>query len=1018
MNLNIDEQMMGIRHPGQMTGHPSPLSSFAVSHGAGAGTGRIQDVISVDLTSGTRGTDAYAGKKSDLAGASAQGGEKDRAAELNAMIVLSHTLSGEDYARAMEDGYQPGESGSGETVTIMDRIKTALLQSGNEVAGFTDDIDPDKLAKITGSDAYASALARSFSENDLPADDGLIKEASDAMKQAQTLTQPDDAAVKYMVENRMDPTIRNFYLAESATNGANVSATGFYAQEGGYLARKADEPDFEKLESQIDAVVERAGYTTEEAGEEARWIVANDLPLEEENLNRVMDITRTAFPVEVQTAADAAASALADGKAALDGNLSDPVSANRRAALLMQREELEEARLYMSAEVNRRLLDKGISIDTLPMEQLIEELKTAREEIAGEWFPGVAEESDQGRVTAVEKYDLFGSTLAQTAVIRHAPIAFVGAEQELLKTGTLTELAARAGEFTADHTPKTADEGRSAAADASGAKQSLRFAEAAQTYEAVGTQVRADLGDSIRKAFGNVDDILRGLDLETSADNERAVRILGYNRMEITQASVEEIRAQDAKLRDVTERLKPGAVLSMIRDGVNPLKLTLDELKQELDERGEQGDTPAEKYAKFLWKLEKNGEVTEEERTSYIGIYRLFHTLKKTDHAAIGTLLNEGAQMTIGNLLSATRSAKTAARGMDARVDDSFGGMDGSYKTPSISAQIETAFSYYRAKADSVYEHLDADRLAEAKPTEETTLPALAEALEEQAQSESGTDRAFARVRARQIREQLSGEAAERAAQELKENELPVTPHMVEAMRALQKSRRRTDSVWDALEKLNGRNGRGERIADEKTLTAAMETIEDALSDGAHFEEVYKDKTQEMAEDLDHMMEETETTIDLQTMILAKRQLTVACAQADRGSFDIPVELDGERVNLHVSIRESREEGSTVTAQLPTADHGVLTLSLGMAKGQVTGMLNTSENRYPEADAFVTGVRDRFTEAAATLTEGGIGEISLLFGALPGREMQAKPVETMDGSLCFRLARTFVEAAAQSLYAV
>ncbi len=40
------------------------------------------------------------------------------------------------------------------------------------------------------------------------------------------------------------------------------------------------------------------------------------------------------------------------------------------------------------------------------------------------------------------------------------------------------------------------------------------------------TAPRKDMGDSIQKAFRNVDDILEDLGLETNDSNRRAVRIL------------------------------------------------------------------------------------------------------------------------------------------------------------------------------------------------------------------------------------------------------------------------------------------------------------------------------------------------------------------------------------------------------------------------------------------------------------------------------------------------------------
>ena len=58
--------------------------------------------------------------------------------------------------------------------------------------------------------------------------------------------------------------------------------------------------------------------------------------------------------------------------------------------------------------------------------------------------------------------------------------------------------------------------------------------------------------------------------------------------------------------------------------------MTLEELSNELNDQQKESSKQEEKYAKFLYKLEKKGEITEEEKQSYIGIYRLFANLKKS----------------------------------------------------------------------------------------------------------------------------------------------------------------------------------------------------------------------------------------------------------------------------------------------------------------------------------------------------------------------------------------------------
>ena len=120
------------------------------------------------------------------------------------------------------------------------------------------------------------------------------------------------------------------------------------------------------------------------------------------------------------------------------------------------------------------------------------------------------------------------------------------------------------------------------------------------------TAPRADLGDSIQKAFRNVDDILNDIGLEATEANQRAVRILGYNQIEITQESVAEMKAADEQVQRVFRNLTPATVTEMIRRGIDPLDMdfstlnaTAEQIKKETGANDERG------FGEFLWKLER-----------------------------------------------------------------------------------------------------------------------------------------------------------------------------------------------------------------------------------------------------------------------------------------------------------------------------------------------------------------------------------------------------------------------------
>jgi hypothetical protein len=179
------------------------------------------------------------------------------------------------------------------------------------------------------------------------------------------------------------------------------------------------------------------------------------------------------------------------------------------------------------------------------------------------------------------------------------------------------------------------------------------------------------LGDSIKKAFRNVDDILIGMDKEITDENRKTVRILGYNSMEMTEENFEKIRQSQNLLTQVTENMKPGKVLSMIRDDVNPLTMPLEELNQYLI-NSESYEEEVDSYSRFLYKLERKQGISEEERKEYIGLYKVLRQIEKGDDAAVGALEKMGAEQTLGNLMTAVR---TGRKHMDYVISKDFGGV-------------------------------------------------------------------------------------------------------------------------------------------------------------------------------------------------------------------------------------------------------------------------------------------------------------------------------------------------------
>ena len=98
----------------------------------------------------------------------------------NYMTVMSNSMSDEDFGKLLEEGYHPSDMDLDAEVTILDTIKAELVKAGVNITGYTDDVDAEKLAEITGSESYAQSLAKSFGAEDIPLTEENVSKAMDA----------------------------------------------------------------------------------------------------------------------------------------------------------------------------------------------------------------------------------------------------------------------------------------------------------------------------------------------------------------------------------------------------------------------------------------------------------------------------------------------------------------------------------------------------------------------------------------------------------------------------------------------------------------------------------------------------------------------------------------------------------------------------------------------------------------------------------------------------------------------
>ena len=644
-----------------------------------------------------------------------QSGSMDAGERKAQMAVLAETTSPEDYEKMQEDGFSLDDTTSNKIVTVTDKIKAQLAKAGVDISKFGDDLDLEQLAQITGSPELAVQIANSLREADLPLADDNFKQIAETVNMADSLSALDDGAVKYLIDNRLEPTVRNIYFAEHSASAGYISA---------------EQQDISSFLPQVKNVIASAGLeVNDDTIATSKWMLENDIPLTKENLTYAQALRQTGLTTGAEDIAALAAEAVSEGKSAQDAvilsgytwmeqakdavdtveNATDEdlayivekglpltldslreAAANRTSGtaasesqtvgtvasseaqsedaaqsianesytpkgqqLLTARRQLEEIRLAMTVEANYRLLKQGVSIDTEPLVKLVEQLKDQE----NAYYKNLL--ISEGVDVNDEQVELFREVDKKVSDMRYVPAYVLGMKDAEVSTINGVHKA--------------------------GMELKSSFEKASQQYETLMTAPRADLGDSIQKAFRN--------DMELTDENRRAVRILGYNSIEITQDSVFQMKAADEEVQRVFKNMTPAVVTQMIKRGINPLEMDFTSLNQEAEniKSDESGREDNRRFSEYLWKMEQNHEISEEERSSYIGIYRLIRQVENTDGAAIGALIQQGSPLTMKNLLTAVRAEKRSNK-MDYSVDSDFNGVSGTSNGSSITDQIEAAY--------------------------------------------------------------------------------------------------------------------------------------------------------------------------------------------------------------------------------------------------------------------------------------------------------------------------------------
>ena len=942
------------------------------------------DNQSVFIKDSTYLNPAFAEKK-DLTEEIEMGANLDATARKNQMAVLSHTTSAEDYQKMQEEGFSLESTAGNTIVTVTDKIKMQVAKSGGDISCFGDDLSAAEIEEMAGNAALASQIEAALKEADLPLTEENLKSCMEAYSIAEGLEALTEGSLKYMLNNELEPTVENFYKA-SYSGSANFVVP---VTNNNYFGMK----------SQIENIIKQAGFpVSQQMLNDSCWLLSNHIPLTTKNLTYLEDLKSYTGKVSSEELIRSMVNALGEGKTPQEAMMISGHSIIERAEeavsvinnateadlqylidkgyeltisnlkmassqekenlffnendlhLMTAKRQLEETRLMMTVEANYSLLKRGISIDIKPLVELVEELKN-EENLYYEKLL-----NSQGVDYTENTVATFAETSKKLTAIQMVPAYVLGMSK--------ADISNIRGVY---------DKGMALKAVMEKANES---------YETLMTAPRRDMGDSYQKAFRNVDNILADLNLESSDENRRAVRILAYNQLEINEQAILEMKAADEEVQRVFKNLKPGVIVEMLRRGENPLEMDFAQLNRVAENiKKDMDSNDTERFSEFLWKLEKNHAISKEERKSFIGIYRLIHQVEQTDGAAIGALVNQGADLTLKNLLTAVRSGNKQNK-MDVAVDENYGErtQNNGYEN-SITDQIMAAYQENCLK--DAKESLTPGKLLGMSRAKidcmEMTPEQLSKALAEIEDTEWETDMAYAK-------EQLAGlhqcaETSEEVYRLLERYDIPNTVQNILAMETMISNRNQLfkklfESVWkengqdsntaNSLNVDNTVNSENNDFDWKSELQAIKQQLLEDFGNSVSEPKEMAEAQEALGKLAEHIMKammdsDNVTSIDIREARMMQAQISVQKQMAKKETYSVPVLVGDEITNVTLKIVRGVEKRGVVDIMLESQLSGKIAATFQAKEHGISGMIasdnyETKEDMEKRLDEIISGL--------------------------------------------------------------
>lgn len=643
-------------------------------------------VISGGVTAATDNTYEGLLKEADDVKSQIMASASDAKLSLKALMMK---LSGADAVKLDGDGFNLTDATPDDMVNIIEKIKIELTMHSDDYVNYGTAVSKDKIESVTGSAATAASVESRMQGADIAVNDESVAEVKSTLEKSKELKPLSENTKNYMVANGIEPSIAGIYQAQAATS-SSISADGVTI---GRCVNAISDADFEALRPGIEKIIASSGLeVNDNTLADARAFIDAQIPVTKENLEYKAQLD--AIDIEkIQADPDEMLNKILDnmklgGKAENTLVTGSPIDDIRTALDTINRAEYSDVANVVSKGETFTIASLKLEMDarSFRIEYSAASVSTGNSEVRNQ--------ASDVQPAADKAYDTL--VTARVLMSANASVYLVKNNISILTT-PIDELNLMLMEY--EQADGMYEEAQIAYTDVLEARKTLNeivrnparvfasmFDKMNETYEAVGTQIRGDLGDSLKKAVqGSADDIIRELGLEGTDEDKEAIKVLAANNMDMTKENVETVKSVNAMINNLIKNMKPETVLNMIKDGVNPMNASIEEVNEYLTEANDKASKDnEEKFSKFLYKLDRTNGITKEQRKQFIGIYQMMNIFTRDAGVAAGALIKQGAEVTMNNLMTAYNSRKHYD--MDAVIDENTG-----------MAEVSGTANYYSA---------------------------------------------------------------------------------------------------------------------------------------------------------------------------------------------------------------------------------------------------------------------------------------------------------------------------------